>query len=318
MDIVYANYHGGVTLLRNDCDSGHVVNVDLRGTVSNRYGVGAVVRVESGLGVQMRPLVLARGYMSSSEPMLHFGLGGDTVIRKMVVTWPSGRVQAFQDLAADMRYTVTEPAGRSPCRPRRRRPGTPSPGVESGARVRPSFAGANGRRDLPAAASAHAPESARPWAGGRRLGRLRAGRRRPGRHAARPAAPAAKRRRGPVRRGDGICRGARDRSTTDRCCSLTRRERGGRTCWSPRGERASGGTPEYQPRLLLNDGLGGFRPAPEGALPPLPVSAGAVAAADFDRSGRLGVFIGGRVQPGAIPWRHGARSWPTAAGGSRT
>jgi enediyne biosynthesis protein E4 len=31
----------GVTLLRNDCDTGHVVNVDLRGTVSNRYGVGA-------------------------------------------------------------------------------------------------------------------------------------------------------------------------------------------------------------------------------------------------------------------------------------
>src|SRR5208283_1356111 len=110
LDIVYSNYHAGVTLVRNDCDAGHVVNVDLRGTVSNRYGVGATVRVESSLGVQVRQLVLARGYMSSSEPMLHFGFGADTVIRRMVVTWPSGHVQTFENLPVDRRYTVTEPS----------------------------------------------------------------------------------------------------------------------------------------------------------------------------------------------------------------
>jgi hypothetical protein len=36
-------------------------------------------------------------------------------------------------------------------------------------------------------------------------------------------------------------------------------------------------------------------------FPPLPISAGAVAAADFDHSGRLGLFIGGRVLPGQYP-----------------
>src|ERR1019366_1637703 len=110
LDIVYTNYEGDVTVLRNDCDTGHVVNVDLRGTVSNRFGVGATVRIESALGVQARQLVLARGYMSSSEPMLHFGLGGDTSIRRMVVTWPSGHVQEFENLGVDRRYTITEPA----------------------------------------------------------------------------------------------------------------------------------------------------------------------------------------------------------------
>ena len=50
LDLVYTNYEGGVTVLRNDCDTGHVVNVDLRGTVSNRFGVGATVRIESALG----------------------------------------------------------------------------------------------------------------------------------------------------------------------------------------------------------------------------------------------------------------------------
>ena len=71
LDLVYANYNSGVTILRNDNDTGHRVIVDLRGTVSNRFGVGATVRVESALGVQVRQLMLARGYMSSSEPMVH-------------------------------------------------------------------------------------------------------------------------------------------------------------------------------------------------------------------------------------------------------
>ncbi|HEY5078826.1 MAG TPA: CRTAC1 family protein, partial [Opitutaceae bacterium] len=73
LDLVYSNYGEGVTVLRNDLAQGHVVNVDLRGTLSNRYGVGATVTVESALGSQVRPLWLARGYMSSSEPMVHFG-----------------------------------------------------------------------------------------------------------------------------------------------------------------------------------------------------------------------------------------------------
>jgi hypothetical protein len=67
------------------------------------------------------------------------------------------------------------------------------------------------------------------------------------------------------------------------------------------GDALPAGSPEYQPKLFFNDGHGGFRPAPENALPQLPICAGAVAAADFDHSGRLSVFIGGRVQPGDYP-----------------
>ncbi|HEY5080134.1 MAG TPA: CRTAC1 family protein, partial [Opitutaceae bacterium] len=67
------------------------------------------------------------------------------------------------------------------------------------------------------------------------------------------------------------------------------------------GDVLSADAPEYQPRLYLNDGRGGFTPAPEDSLPPLAISVGAVAAADFSREGRLGLFIGGRVLPGRYP-----------------
>jgi hypothetical protein len=58
---------------------------------------------------------------------------------------------------------------------------------------------------------------------------------------------------------------------------------------------------EYQPKLWLNDGAGHFTAAPADALPALPISIGAVAAADFDRDGKLDLFIGGRVVPGEFP-----------------
>ena len=67
------------------------------------------------------------------------------------------------------------------------------------------------------------------------------------------------------------------------------------------GNSLPAGAPEYQPRLFLNDGHGGFARAPAEALPSLPISVGAVAAADFTHEGRLGLFLGGRVLPGQYP-----------------
>jgi len=109
LDLVFANYESGVTVLRNDSDTGHRLVVALRGTKSNRFGVGATVRVESSSGQQVRTLVVARGYLSSSEPILHFGLGEDTEITRLTVNWPGGQIQTFTGLPVDRKLTITEP-----------------------------------------------------------------------------------------------------------------------------------------------------------------------------------------------------------------
>jgi hypothetical protein len=302
LDLVYSNYESGVTILRNDCDTGHRVEVDLHGTVSNRFGIGATVRVESALGVQLRPLLLARGYMSSSEPMVHVGLGEDTVIRRMTVTWPSGHVQTFENLPVDRRFIVTEPSQAIPLPPE------PAHPVGQFAEVSQALglSAASREEDLdetyqqrlipmrlnrrgPALAVGDVFGTGRDDVviGGTTLDPLRIlHAAASGQFSALDASALATGTTvddGPVLLFDATGSGREDLLVT----------KGGTT--------QPAGAADYQPRLFLNDGQGGFRPAPEGSLPPLSISAGAVAAADFNRDGRLGLFIGGRVLPGQYP-----------------
>jgi hypothetical protein len=64
------------------------IGVRPRGRES-KPAVGAVVRVETAGGAQWNRLTPNFGYASSSEPVVHFGLG-DQLLRSASIIWPSG------------------------------------------------------------------------------------------------------------------------------------------------------------------------------------------------------------------------------------
>ncbi|MBD5778329.1 VCBS repeat-containing protein [Pelagicoccus sp. NFK12] len=108
MDIVYLNHGGGLSVYRNDVAGGNRIQVRLRGGESNRDALGALVKVETRSGVQVRDLASARGYSSGSELVTHFGLGSESEIERLTVQWPLGGAQVFEKLDANFAYLIEE------------------------------------------------------------------------------------------------------------------------------------------------------------------------------------------------------------------
>jgi hypothetical protein len=112
VDIVIANLDAGPTLVRNDGgNANHWMTVSLRGTRSNRLGIGAVVSVVDEHGrTQSGICSTASSYLSGSDRRVHFGLAGARTLRRVEVRWPSGTVQVLKDIAADHILEIVEPA----------------------------------------------------------------------------------------------------------------------------------------------------------------------------------------------------------------
>jgi phosphodiesterase/alkaline phosphatase D-like protein len=93
-------------------NANHWINLKLVGTVSNRSGVGAKVRLKAtGSPVwQMQDVSTSSGWMSQNSLNAEFGLGTATSIDSIVVEWPSGIVQTLTGVAGDQFLTITEQA----------------------------------------------------------------------------------------------------------------------------------------------------------------------------------------------------------------
>jgi hypothetical protein len=92
----------------------------LRGTVSNRDGIGAVVRI----GNQTNHMTTSVGYASSSHFGIHFGVGQRTEVESIEIRWPSGIRQVLRNVRTNQVLQVREPAanqGRAASDARKRR-----------------------------------------------------------------------------------------------------------------------------------------------------------------------------------------------------
>jgi len=103
-DVVMTVLGGHPQVFLNRGPKQHWLVVTLRGTSSNRDGLGARVRVNG----QTRFATTAGSYLSASDKRLHFGLGSAETA-KIEIAWPSGIHQTLNDVHADQFLEVREP-----------------------------------------------------------------------------------------------------------------------------------------------------------------------------------------------------------------
>ncbi len=108
LDIVISNVDMPSFIYRNNADKkkANYLTIKLKGTTANSSGLGARVTVKSGESIQMKEHYLNRGYLSSVEDQLHFGLNTHEKVDSIWVQWPDGKTQLLTDIEANQSLKI--------------------------------------------------------------------------------------------------------------------------------------------------------------------------------------------------------------------
>ncbi len=115
-DLVVNNVNMPCFVYRNQSEAQHPGNkflqLTLEGEGRNRYGIGAKVTVYYNHTLSMQEQMPMRGFESTVDSRLLFGLGKTNTIDSVVVNWPGGKQTVLKDVQPNSRITIkqSEPA----------------------------------------------------------------------------------------------------------------------------------------------------------------------------------------------------------------
>lgn len=124
VDVLINDLDGPPMLLRNDfmeaggAPSGNWVKLHLTGTKSNRNAVGARVEIKAGGLTQVDEVRAGDSYISHSDWRLHFGLNTTRTVASVLVKWPSGLIEQWQNLPGNQTHTLIEGKGQATVTPK--------------------------------------------------------------------------------------------------------------------------------------------------------------------------------------------------------
>ncbi|MCD6167221.1 VCBS repeat-containing protein, partial [bacterium] len=110
LDIYLGNWKDKPNILfQNNGNSNNWIVVKTIGTVSNRDGIGARVKVVTSESSQYREVSGGSGYCTQNSLPVEFGLGKSTLVDSIIIRWPSGIIQDTTNIAANQIITFVEP-----------------------------------------------------------------------------------------------------------------------------------------------------------------------------------------------------------------
>ncbi len=110
IDIFIMNLDNHCKFIRNNKgNQNNWITLDLKGSKSNRDGIGAMVTVSAGGKKQVAQKKSTTGYLSQGDPRMHFGLAQNERVDHIEIKWPSGKVQELTDVRPNQILIINEP-----------------------------------------------------------------------------------------------------------------------------------------------------------------------------------------------------------------
>jgi len=115
LDVVVANQNGPLLMYKNTVAPENAwIEFELEGTSSNHGGsnrsaIGAQVTLFWNGQQQVQEVSGGSGFAAQNDRRLHFGLGANPRIEKVVIRWPSGKVQTIENPAPNQLHKLKEP-----------------------------------------------------------------------------------------------------------------------------------------------------------------------------------------------------------------
>ena len=299
LDLVLNNMEDKASLFENKLagEKKRFLRVKIGGYGKNTQALGAKVTLHTSEGIQYQELQVSRGYISSVEGILHFGLG-EAQVEKVTVQWPDGTILEKKSPQVNSTITLNYKEGKKGILPKKTeatlfRDITDS--LLNFVHSEASFDDFKSEVLLPNKLSQSGPFIATGDVNGDGMEDLYI------------TGPLGKSGKMYVQTAAGF------KEQTGPWQKETKREEMDALFFDADGDKdldlyvVSGGneyfydSPFLIDQLYLNDGKGNFTNKSE-QLPQIPRGGQSVTAGDYDRDGDLDLFVGGRQIPGYYPY----------------
>jgi enediyne biosynthesis protein E4 len=106
LDLVINALNAPAVILKNNTPAKNYISISFKGNDPNTFGVGCKAYVFQKGKMQYEQLMLTRGFQSSSDTRLHFGLDSTSFIDSILVIWPNQQFQVLRKVVGNKQLTV--------------------------------------------------------------------------------------------------------------------------------------------------------------------------------------------------------------------
>ncbi len=108
LDLVMNCLNAPAVILKNNTPAKNYLSLSFQGDDLNTSGIGVKTYLFTGSKMQYQQLMLTRGFMSSSDTRLHFGLDSLTSVDSILVLWPDQKYQVLKNVPANKHMVIKQ------------------------------------------------------------------------------------------------------------------------------------------------------------------------------------------------------------------